>query len=169
MICEECGKNPSTVHLTKIINGKVSKMHLCQECAKKHKNFDFDSSFSIHNFLTGLLDNTNDGKLSIEHVEKYKCEKCGMTYGRFRQTGRIGCSNCYNSFREKLVPLLKRIHGHDNHIGKVPKKAGGVIRIRKEIEALRTRLDEAVRKEEFESAVKLRDKIRELQKTVETK
>lgn len=166
MLCEECGKNKSVVHMTKIINGKVNKIHLCEECAKKHKGLDFDSPFSIHNFFAGLLDNTYEGTIKMNNLENNRCEKCGMTYGKFRQTGRLGCSSCYESFKDKLDPLFKRIHGHNTHVGKVPKLAGGIIKRKKEIEDLRGQLNTAVRSEEFERAVELRDKIRDLEKEI---
>ncbi|MTI48375.1 UvrB/UvrC motif-containing protein [Sporosalibacterium faouarense] len=169
MLCEECGKNQSTVHLTKIINGKVNKVHLCEECAKKHKTLDFDSTFSIHDFFAGLLDNTDDSTLSLGQSAKIQCDNCGMTYSKFRQSGRLGCNECYNSFKDKLIPLFKRIHGHDNHTGKVPKRAGGIIRIKKDIEDLRKNLSIAVREEEFEEAARLRDKIKDLEKEIEMK
>jgi protein arginine kinase activator len=165
MMCDECGKNPAKVHFTKIINGKVTEMHLCEECAR-HSD-EFDSSFSIHNFLTGLLDNTYDSPVKIDYIKGTKCDKCGMTYGRFRQTGKFGCSNCYKSFSDKLTPLFKNIHGNDTHVGKVPKNAGGIIKIRKEIEKLKSELDMAVKKEEFEKAAELRDRIRELQTQIQ--
>ncbi len=163
MVCDECGKNMATVHLTKIINGKKTEMHLCEECAKKYKEFDFESPFSIHQFLAGLLDNVQDETMKINNIYETKCEQCGMTYAKFKQTGKLGCKECYNSYRDKLVPLFKRIHGHEEHIGKVPKKAGSKIRKRKEVERLKKQLNIAIEKEEFEEAAKLRDRIKELQ------
>lgn len=169
MICEECGENQSTVHLTKIINGKINKVNLCEKCAKKHKELDFESNFSIHNFLTGLLDNVNEGTMKIDSRTKNKCDRCGMTYGKFRQKGRLGCNHCYDSFKEKLIPLFNRIHGHDSHVGKVPKRAGGIIRVKKQIEDLRNQLNLAVRKEEFEKAAELRDKIKDFEEEINRK
>ncbi|MGF7058364.1 UvrB/UvrC motif-containing protein [Brassicibacter mesophilus] len=168
MLCEECGKNQSTVHMTKIINNKVTELHLCEECAKKHKQFDFDAPFSIQNFLTGLLDNIQDSPMKVDYIKSVTCDKCGLTYGKFRQMGKFGCSSCYKSFNEKLVPLFKRIHGHDTHVGKVPKRAGGTIRIRKEINNLKEELELAVKNEKFEEAAELRDKIKSLQSELES-
>ncbi|EOD00643.1 UvrB/UvrC motif-containing protein [Caldisalinibacter kiritimatiensis] len=165
MLCEECGKNPATVHFKKVINGNVTEMHLCEECAKKKK--EFDTSFSIHNFLTGLLDDIQEGPVKVDYIQATKCDKCGMTYGKFRQTGRFGCNHCYEAFKEKLTPLFKNIHGHEEHIGKVPKKAGGVIRIRKEIQKLKNQLNIAVKNEQFEKAAELRDRIKELEAEIE--
>ena len=34
-LCESCGEQPSTVHVTRIENGTVSHSHLCQTCAEE--------------------------------------------------------------------------------------------------------------------------------------
>jgi len=167
MLCEECGKNHATVHMTKIINNKVTEIHLCEECSKKHKEFGFDTPFSIQNLLTGLLDNIHEGNMLVEHSKSIACDKCGLTYGKFRQTGKFGCSNCYKSFHDKLTPLFRKIHGHDIHVGKVPNRAGGTIRIRKEIGKFKEQLELAVKNEEYEKAAELRDKIKNLQAELE--
>lgn len=167
MLCEECGKNQATVHMKKIINNNVTESHLCEECAKKNNNFNFDTSFSIQNILAGLIDSSYDGPVKIEQIKSLTCDNCGLTYGKFRQTGKFGCSNCYDSFREKLVPLIKKIQGHDSHVGKIPKKAGKNINAKKMIDKLKMELDLAVNKEEFEKAAQLRDKIRDIQTKLE--
>jgi len=163
MLCENCNKKPATVHLTKILNDKKTELHLCEQCAKQQEGVPFDTSFSINNFLTGLLDSMQDSPIKVDYIQTTKCDKCGMTYGKFKQLGRLGCAQCYNAFQEKLGPLVKRIQGSESHIGKVPRKAGGAITIKKEIKRLKLRLDEAIRREEFENAAVLRDKIRELE------
>ena len=34
MFCEHCHGRAANVHLVRIINGKKSELHLCNECAK---------------------------------------------------------------------------------------------------------------------------------------
>ncbi|WP_352419800.1 UvrB/UvrC motif-containing protein [Proteiniborus sp.] len=167
MLCEECGKNQATVHMKKIINNHVTEFHLCEECAKKNNSFSFDKQFSIQNILAGLIDSSYDSPVKIEHIKATTCDNCGLTYGKFRQIGKFGCSHCYDSFREKLVPLFKKIHGHDSHVGKIPKKAGKSVSTRKIIDKLKTELELAVNKEEFEKAAQIRDEIRNLQAKLE--
>lgn len=167
MLCEECGKNQATVHMKKIVNNHATESHLCDECAKKNSSLGFDNSFSIQNILAGLIDSSYDSPIKIEHIKSLSCEKCGLTYGKFRQTGKFGCSNCYNSFREKLGPLFRTIHGHDSHVGKIPKKAGYNVSTKKIIDELKTELDLAVNKEEFEKAAQIRDEIKNLQSKLE--
>ena len=75
----------------------------------------------------------------------------------------LGCSNCYIEFENRLEPILRRIHGNIVHNGKVPKRTGGTLRIRKEIEEYKEEMQRAVDNEEFERAAELRDKIKELE------
>ncbi len=165
MLCQVCEKNLATFHYTKIVNGKVTELHLCEECARDYKELDFDTSFSFHKFLTGLIDNIQDKPIQKE--EEIICDECGMSYEKFKQVGRFGCSNCYNAFRDKIAPLFKEVHGHNIHIGKIPKRGGGIIGVKKEINKLENQLDELVKREEFEKAAVVRDKIKELEQQIE--
>jgi protein arginine kinase activator len=168
MLCEDCGKNEATMHYTKIVNGDVTELHLCEECAKKNKDFDFDTSFSFHKFLTGLIDNIQGGSVKVDY-DDLKCDVCEMSYSKFKQVGKFGCPHCYESFKTKLVPLLRGIHGHDEHIGKIPKRTGGLIGIKKEIGRLKENLNKLVQDENFEEAAIVRDRIKALQSEMEDK
>lgn len=164
MICENCNKNTATVHVTKILNDKKTELHLCEQCAKQSEGVPFDTSFTINNFLTGLLDSIHDSPIKVDYIKTTKCDHCGMSYGKFKQLGRLGCSQCYNAFQEKLLPLIKRVQGSEVHTGKVPKRAGANILMKKEIKRLKAELEKAIRSEEFEKAAVLRDKIRETER-----
>ncbi|AOT71116.1 UvrB/UvrC motif-containing protein [Geosporobacter ferrireducens] len=166
MLCESCNKRNATVHVTKILNGNKTELHLCEQCAKQSEEMAFDASFTINNFLTGLLDSIQDSPIKVDYIKTTKCDHCGMTYGKFKQLGRLGCGQCYNAFHEKLLELIKRVQGNEVHSGKMPKRSGGVIRLKKEIKKLKLQLDEVIRKEEFEKAAVLRDKIRELESQI---
>lgn len=168
MLCQECGKEPATMHFTKIVNGDITELHFCENCAKQYKEFDFDTSFSFHKFLTGLIDNIQGEPVKVNHKE-LKCDSCGMSYSNFRQIGKFGCPDCYKSFESKLNPLFKEVHGHANHTGKIPRRAGGAIGVKKEITRLKNDLDFLVKSEQFEEAAKVRDEIKKLQKEIENK
>ena len=142
-------------------------MHLCEACAKKHQEFELDNSFSFHKFLTGLLDNLQGEPPKQEPYNEITCDKCGMTYSKFKQVGKFGCAHCYEAFMEKIKPIVKEIHGHDEHIGKMPKRAGGSIAIKKEINNLKDQLNILIKDEEFEKAAQVRDKIKILQEKIQ--
>lgn len=165
MMCEDCKKNSATFHMTEIINGNSKEIHLCEECASKSE--EFNSSFTIQDLLAGLLDIPGEHDLKEEFAEDISCSSCCTTYEEFKRGGKFGCGNCYDSFREKLVPLFKNIHGHDTHVGKIPKRTGRVIKKRKDINSLKSRLQESVKHEEFEIAAEIRDEIKKLEAEIE--
>jgi protein arginine kinase activator len=162
MLCQRCGKKEATVHLTKIINGEKTELYLCEDCAKETGQIPFEGSdsFSFNNLLSGIL---NPGMGSLREDNILRCDNCGMTYKEFTEKGLFGCSHCYDTFKIKLEPLLKRIHGSSEHNGKVPKRRGGDLRIKREIDKLRKELQLAVNEEKFERAAELRDSIHNLE------
>lgn len=166
MLCNICGKNAATVHLTEIIDDNMTELHLCEECAQK-KGAQMESHFGLADLLAGLAD-IGSQFTKTEKETKIKCLRCGLTHEDFKKIGRLGCGECYSAFREVLLPLLKRIHGSTQHYGKSPtKKAGRVVKsakTRNELHELKEKLQKAIQIEEFEEAAKLRDKIRDLEK-----
>ncbi|HET7628957.1 MAG TPA: UvrB/UvrC motif-containing protein [Bacillales bacterium] len=170
MECQECHVRPATLHFTKIVNGEKNEIHICEQCAKEKGDFHpASNSFSIHHLLSGLLgfeDSVgSQGAMPLQNEEPDKCPNCGMTYGQFTKSGKFGCSRCYEVFEEKLDPIFRRVHGGNvRHTGKIPKRAGSGIKVKQQLEELRARLQEHIRKEEFEKAAQVRDQIRSLEK-----
>jgi protein arginine kinase activator len=69
-------------------------------------------------------------------------------------------------FRRGLVPLLEKIHGNLEHKGKIPVHATERLERQKQIVALRRQLNEAIQKEAYEDAARLRDEIYALEEQV---
>jgi len=166
MLCDRCKQRTATVHVTKITNGEKSEQHLCEECSKELQNLAFagESGFSLNKFLANILscDSSLSGQESGLAMER--CDNCGLTYGQFTQGGKLGCSQCYTVFQDKLDPLLRRIHSSGLHKGKVPERTGGLLKMEKEIEALKKQLGNLVAREEYEQAAEVRDQIKELER-----
>lgn len=162
MLCEICGKKEATVHLTEIVNDKMTKLHLCEECAKE-KGSEMEEHFGLNDLLAGLAD--LGATIEPEMMETIKCPACGFTYQDFKKVGRLGCGECYEAFKKHLAPLLKRIHGADRHVGKVPLMVGKTVKDTRTLQELKMRLEKAIQTEEFEEAARLRDQIKELEKT----
>ncbi|MFD2707326.1 UvrB/UvrC motif-containing protein [Salibacterium lacus] len=177
MLCQECQTRQAALHFTKIINGKKAEMHLCDECARnKGEQIPGSNSYSIHELLSGLLNvehvSGNNGwkPQETEEPKQPVCDRCGLTYERFARTGRFGCAKCYQAFGTKLDPILKRAHsGNYRHNGKIPKRAGGNMKVQREMEQLREELRTSIDQEEFEEAAQLRDHIRELERKMQNR
>ncbi len=168
LLCPECGKRPATLHYTKIVNGEKTEAHLCEVCAQEKGEYmpGFDNGFSFHNLLSGLLnfDMVSSESPNIAQQKTMpRCATCGLTYNQFSKIGRFGCSDCFETFRDRLDPLLRRIHGSTAHQGKIPERTKGELKIRRDLEKLREQLARSVESEEFEEAAQLRDQIRSLQ------
>lgn len=168
MLCQICNKRPASVHITKVINGVKNELHICEQCAREKEGLDtskgfaeFEVPFSFPNILAGLMDFT--GAMPYTAQKELKCPRCGYDYEDFKKTGTLGCSQCYEVFGDRLEPLIKRIHGNTRHAGKVPKRAGGTARIKRDIERLQYELKKAIEAEEYEKAAELRDRIKELE------
>lgn len=165
MICQSCNQREANVHITKIINGVKTEMHLCDECAKKQdvnigSTFNLSSPMSFQNILEGFFEMMGGVPKQIQSLE---CPVCHMTIDDFRKTGRLGCGNCYKTFEEDVTPLIRRIHGNIQHTGKVPGRTGGVLKLKRNIDNLRENLKKAINSEEYEKAASIRDQIKELE------
>jgi len=96
-------------------------------------------------------------------VGRVQCPRCGLVYSEFKESGRLGCSECYTTFRSQLRPLLRRIHGSTKHVGKAPARDSERVALRREIQRLHEDLQRAIEREEFETAASLRDRIRAIE------
>ncbi|AZO96578.1 UvrB/UvrC motif-containing protein [Halocella sp. SP3-1] len=164
MLCQRCNNKEATVHLTKIVNGEKNEVFLCEECARETGQLPFagNDPFSFQNLLSGILNpEINSYNTGIKQGDK--CGTCGLSYYDFTQNGLFGCADCYETFNDRLNPLLKRIHGETVHNGKVPQRKGGHLRKKRQIKELRDEMQDAVKNENFEKAAEIRDKIKELE------
>ncbi|MFH0940835.1 MAG: UvrB/UvrC motif-containing protein [Candidatus Omnitrophota bacterium] len=169
MLCNICTKNQATVHLTEIVDDKMNELHLCDDCARK-KSMQMEQQFGLSDLLAGLVDYGKQlSSVDKEATAVMHCSACGLTYEDFRKIGRLGCGECYAAFAKYLGPLLKRIHGANQHVGKAPKgislsevvysKAPKTKAV--DVNELKASLQRAIEREDFEEAALLRDAIKE--------
>ncbi len=175
MLCDICKKHEATIHIQEIINNHKKAMHLCSECAvKKSQNdpsFDFggfnlaEMLYNISEYQGGIpgLSSLPEDKTQsdIKEITDLKCDKCKWTLNALRQTGRVGCSECYNVFSEVIQNALENMHRGKLHVGKKPgsKNTDKSSNLMLELMNLQKELDEVIQREEYEKAAKLRDKI----------
>ena len=154
-MCDECGVQPASIHLTQISQNETHVYHLCEECAKKKGINISVPDESLEEMIK-----------SKEPVEPNKiCSNCGIKYSDFRTKGWLGCSLCYRAFEKEIVDLLIQVHGSSVHKGKQYKgTVDKLIHSNSEIKRLRQELAIAVKNEEFEQAAMLRDAIYNLKK-----
>ncbi|SHH92730.1 UvrB/UvrC motif-containing protein [Virgibacillus chiguensis] len=169
MQCQECHKRPATLHFTQVIQGQKMEVHVCNVCAKEKGYMNYsEDGYSLHHLLSGLF-NFDTSSLSNPHTESYhqtkdlQCPKCEMTFSQFKQVGKFGCAICYETFNDRLDSIFRRVHaGNVKHNGKIPKRQGGDLHKKKQLEDLKLHLKKLIENEEFEEAAKVRDQIKAL-------
>lgn len=158
MKCESCNKKHANVHITEIHGDEKKERHLCEECAQNVSN-SFTKMPSPSDILTNLISQVAP---EIGAMSKIVCPVCNISYLEFRSQGRLGCPMDYTAFEKGLIPLLEKMHGSSQHIGKVPPAAGKEVIKRNKLVQLQKDLSIAVEKEDYEKAAIIRDEINAL-------
>ena len=158
MLCQMCKKRQATIHLTEIVQNQKKEVHLCENCAEKQGVVK--TQMSIADFLSGLA---SGGKAKVkEKLPDLACPSCGMTLSEFQSRGRFGCADDYGAFRERIMPLIEKIHDATQHLGKMPARTDREVAREKSLRQLQAELKRAVEREAYEEAARIRDRIREL-------
>lgn len=155
MLCEKCGVNNATTHIRSIINGEVCEKHLCSSCAVSEGYID-----AKNNSLAQMLSNMFGDAIVPDEKKVLRCECCGSSYNDIAKSGKCGCSECYTTFYNQLLPQLKRIHGSTDYTGKkinVTEK-----KTLESISELDVTLKKLIDEEKYEQAAIVRDKIKKL-------
>ena len=114
--------------------------------------------------LFGMFDDF-DSVFSVNTIPKENkvCPVCGRIRLDINRTGKFGCSECYNTFKDGAAQLLRQIHASSEHSGKIPSKSGAEVRAKRVLEELRRKLKDAVASEDYETAAKLHSQIKEIE------
>lgn len=162
MICQYCGKHEATTHIKKIINGEAAQIDLCPACAARlgYGGMFPGMGLSLSDFLGGFL---GDRGREDAHSQTQRCPQCGCSFEDIAESGMVGCAQCYQTFRSRLMPSVSRIHGKARHVGKAGECAGARVKARSRLDTLREELNQAVSEQNFERAAQLRDEIKSLE------
>jgi protein arginine kinase activator len=164
MQCDQCKEREAVIHLTQIVNEQVTTLHLCERCAAE-KGVESASSVTktpLGTFLAQMSKGVVDQVPSPRAGDT--CARCGASLQDFRESGRLGCPECYRSFEVPLRDLLRRLHGSTHHVGeRYAERGNGNADHRQTVSDLREQLRLAVETENFELAAELRDRLRVLE------
>jgi protein arginine kinase activator len=166
--CEGCGEEPASVHLLRVENGQVTHTHLCPTCAEGLA--EEAEGMALVLAVPSVLRQMGRAVPSDESAtpappadgKEHYCEVCGTTLTDLKESGLVGCSNCYKVFTEHLESLLAGGAEPVEHLGKIPRRGPETDNLRHEILRLQRMLRELVECERFEEAAGVRDRLTEL-------
>jgi len=175
MLCDNCKERDAIINLTQVEHYSKVTLHLCEQCAQQ-KGVETGGAVlktPPGGFLTALGKGGGGagagGALVPAAADGVRCPACGSTLRDFRDSGRLGCDQCYVSFDAHLRDLLRRLHGSSQHVGEryvAPGETEGgsdASDPRSRLLELKAQLRQAVEGENFELAAELRDRIRVLE------
>ncbi len=184
MRCDFCNTNKAEIHTLEKVQGEWVQHSICEQCAHgglTAKNLGMqgavdpqtpEGSSKVFQFfgqiLAGSLATPEKGAQPAAWPQAKpgsagaSCPGCGMSYARFQELRRLGCSRCYETFQAELEELLLRVHDDSMHRGKVPGRPLHAPPSPAEIQRLKEKLDRAIQDERFEDAALFRDKLRQL-------
>jgi len=156
MKCTKCNEREAVFHYSMNVNGKASETHLCHECAEAE----------------GYGDMFNHNPMGM--FEDMFAPRFGGFFDDFFAPRR----SFFPSIGRLMAPIMSlpkiSIVIGDNEAAqetpaetaeaKIPEDAGEEVKQRRELGELKSQLEQAVKAEDFEKAIELRDKIRELEK-----
>ena len=160
MKCEKCNDKEATFYYSCNLNGEKTEKHLCADCARAEgfgEVMDYRPVSAFDQMFEGFFDDFFAPRRSL--------------LSPFDVFG--------GSMRRMMAPVLPRIElvfrqpqaqTETEHTplseaeAKIPEDAGEEVKARREVEALKAQLAAAVQAEDFEKAIELRDKLKELEK-----
>jgi protein arginine kinase activator len=166
MLCQKCHKNLATSRYAEVVEGKVSERHLCAECMAKSQE-EAATGFQLTAAPTTSKGRRSRAPKSVEAVLPQRtCRACGAEFKEAMQTGRVGCSACYESFGDLIDHVLRGIHTGFRHRGKHPRLDDRRQQLRIDLQAKRALLRSALKAENYEDAARLRDEIRRYEEVI---
>ena len=150
MKCEKCNEREANFHYSVVTNNEKTERHLCGECAR-------EEGFS------NVLDYRPMSMASGFWGDFYADMNRFMTpFGNF------------GGLMSGIMPAMLAMPGvvvnvqpeccPEKSEASIPVDAGEEIKARRELAALKTQLEQAVKDENYEKAIELRDRIKALEK-----
>lgn len=155
MLCQHCKKNTATVNYVEIINGDRFESHLCEMC---------------YAVLCGELNSKSNNDawadlFGVNTTAQKVCSVCGTKFSDYERTGLLGCASCYDMFKEELMPVIQRIQGKVDHVGKATSNHDD-FGLHRRLKTLQEQLEQAIKERRYAEANRLNKQIKEITKTL---
>ena len=94
--------------------------------------------------------------------EEKQCPTCHMTLKDIAHVGKFGCANCYATFKDDIIDIVRRVQGGQfEHVGKTPQSSHKKLAIKSKSKKTKY-LNKLIEEQNFEEAAVIRDEIKAL-------
>jgi len=153
--CDLCGDNQAELKVRQVDkDGKATEIEVCAECARRR---GFAEVGKIQLDIAQIVAEMKDKV--VDEDAKLVCDVCKMTFADFKRQGRAGCAHCFVAFDDKLEPLVRRVQGAAQHVGRAIRSGRKDAQLEMSVERLDAELKSAIQAENYEKAAGLRDQL----------
>ena len=180
MLCENCHLNEAEVKLAVKGQDGINERWVSSTCAQKGNPWtqnqqiqaqdDIEGAFVVKQILQHLAAKHGIDFDEIAFKEEKRCPTCHMTLKDIAHVGKFGCADCYATFKDDIVDIVRRVQGGQiEHIGKTPRSSHRKLALKKQIEEKSSYLNQLIEDQNFEEAAVVRDEIKALKEDSEVK
>ncbi len=162
MICDLCKKNEAVIFLEAIGNNGKRKLNLCVNCAASRGISTKITAPDVKNIESIFAEIKERDKKKNEDFLRL-CPACGRSLGEIKETGTVGCPECYEVFNKEISSEIKKIGVSEKYSGSMPKRLSHFRNSLTDRADLQAKLEEAVKSENYEKAAVYRDFLRALE------
>ncbi|MDE5897980.1 MAG: UvrB/UvrC motif-containing protein [Treponemataceae bacterium] len=160
MKCDLCEKE-AAVFVEGGDGGSRKRVSLCAECAAAH---GLPLRFAERKTMSLLLAEITAKKGASPDGERRLCPACGKCLSEIVDGGIAGCPECYVAFHEEIAEAMRRHGLYGTYAGSLPRRLASFRSALTDRLDLQTKLEEAVRSENYEKAAVYRDYLRVLER-----
>jgi protein arginine kinase activator len=155
MKCDICGDREAVVFVHQSSRGTKTELRLCADCAKSRgiDRLDGDVSASLSKLLSAVSPGREG---AAQRDEGRRCPRCGSPVADIRKRGLASCASCWSVLAETASASFRP------HAGRLPLRVAARRAAAEDLAKLKVLLAAAVKAEDYETAARCRDRIREL-------
>lgn len=162
MLCDMCRKNDAIIYIEQTNRLGTKKVNLCRDCAVScgisPESQEIDKE--IGSIFKQILRDRKEQLLKNDRA----CPVCGRLRSEIVLSGKLGCPECYSIFKTEVFEYLKAKKVPGRYTGSMPRRLAGFRSLLTDRALAREKLDEAVKREDYEKAAFYRDYLRAIEK-----
>lgn len=155
MICEVCREKNADIVFKTVTGNQVATKAMCMSCAHNMQQDMMKMFISLGFKQEQVVQEEIKAEPELS-MPRFLCTNCGRPFNELDEHTMAGCAVCYEAMRAEMGKMLKTEDAHQDAADTVDEEAVEVTDA--EIEQdIRFKLMEAVIREDFEEAARLRD------------